>query len=428
MDGCPFVCFDSLSVDFVSPIGAVPAGQEITFCVRLIKRAGAHSPRLLVYEADQWENPAAILPMMPLRDEPTVVWYVTHFLPQRPSLLFYRFDAQVGDGRQSILRGDDSTGKLNPWNGKHWQLTVYDAKMRQPSALTGGLIYQIFPDRFYSSKTKKEHVPSDRILRDDWGAMPSWRPNEQGKVLCNDYFGGDLEGIREKLPYLKSLGVTVIYLNPIFEAQSNHRYNTADYTKIDPLLGSEADFKALCADARKVDISVILDGVFSHTGSDSIYFNREGRYKGGAYRDRKSPYLSWFKFEKWPESYKSWWGIDTLPEVVETDPSYLDFITGENGVIDHWMKAGAAGFRLDVADELPDLALDAICAAVRRQDAEAPVIGEVWEDASNKMSYGIRRRYLLGNQLSSVMNYPLTDAILAFVRQGDAYSLFSVLL
>ncbi|MEG1850078.1 MAG: glycoside hydrolase family 13 protein, partial [Oscillospiraceae bacterium] len=251
-----------------------------------------------------------------------------------------------------------------------------------------------------------------------------------GVFRCDDYFGGDLEGIREKLPYLEGLGVTALYLNPIFEAHSNHRYNTANYEKIDPLLGTEADFRALCADARAHGIAVVLDGVFSHTGSDSVYMNREGRYgeRVGAARDPESPYRAWFSFEHYPDRYKCWWNFATLPEVRETEPSYLEYIAGQGGIIDRWMEAGAAGWRLDVADELPDAALDVLCAAMRRNHPDAPIIGEVWEDASNKSAYGTRRRYLLGRQLSSVMNYPLTDAILAFVRDGDAYSLFYTLL
>ena len=239
--------------------------------------------------------------------------------------------------------------------------------------------------------------------------------------MNNDYFGGDLAGITEKLPYLQSLGVTCIYLNPIFEAHANHRYNTADYLKIDPLLGDEADFKTLCETAEKFGIRVILDGVFSHTGDDSLYFNRAGRYKTlGAYNSEKSPYYPWYTFFDYPDSYKSWWGFETLPEVNEESPEYLEFITGENGVVKKWLRLGAAGWRLDVADELPDAFLDALCASAKAEKADALVLGEVWEDATNKWAYGERRRYLLGGQLDSVMNYPFANAILNFARNGIA--------
>ena len=100
-------------------------------------------------------------------------------------------------------------------------------------------MYQIFPDRFYFSGEKKKNVPADRILHTDFSDIPFYKPDKNGKILNNDYFGGDFRGITEKLPYIKSLGVTVIYLNPVFEAHSNHRYNTADYKNTDPLLGTK---------------------------------------------------------------------------------------------------------------------------------------------------------------------------------------------
>ena len=219
------------------------------------------------------------------------------------------------------------------------------------------------------------------------------------------------------------MGVTCLYLNPIFEAHSNHRYNTADYRKIDPLLGTEEDFRQLCAAAHQAGMAVILDGVFSHTGSDSIYFNREGRYgNSGAFRDPQSPYRKWYQFEQYPYRYHSWWGIDTLPNVNEEEPTYLDFICADDGVLAFWMGLGADGFRLDVADELPDCFLDAVRRQLKKHGARL-LIGEVWEDASNKIAYGQRRRYLLGEQLDGVMNYPLGNAILSFVRNGGGQDL-----
>ena len=221
------------------------------------------------------------------------------------------------------------------------------------------------------------------------------------------------------------MGVDFIYLNPIFEAHSNHRYNTADYTKIDPLLGGEGDFARLCREAAALGIRVLLDGVFSHTGSDSVYFNQARRYPlDGAVNRPDSPYRSWYHFTRYPDQYDAWWGVKTLPETVETDPSFLEFITGEGGVIAQWMEKGASGFRLDVADELPDPALDRIAQRIKAFGPDKIVLGEVWEDASNKVSYSQRRRYLLGGQLDSVMNYPFRTAILEFLRLGDGAGFF----
>ncbi len=235
-----------------------------------------------------------------------------------------------------------------------------------------------------------------------------------------DYFGGVLLGIEQRLVYLKTLGVNWIYLNPIFEAHSNHRYNTANYMKIDPYLGTNEDFARLCEKANAMGMYILLDGVFSHTGSDSLYFNREGRYPTtGAWQGLQSPYRNWYKFH--PDgSYDSWWGFDTLPACNKHNPEFRRFICGEGGVIEHWLRLGASGFRLDVADELPDDFIEEIRQAVKRCGEDKLLIGEVWEDASNKEAYGVRRKYFLGNELDGVMNYPFRNAILRFMHDKDA--------
>ncbi len=336
-------------------------------------------------------------------------------------LYFYSFAYDAGYGRRYLVKGPDGAAGISGERGEGWQLTVYREDYRVPDCYAGGIYYQIFPDRFCNSGREKHGVPGDRCLRGDWGGAPEYRQTGGTRSLGNDYFGGDLAGITEKMDYIASLGVTAIYLNPIFEAHSNHRYNTADYTKIDPLLGTEGDFRELCRAAHRGGIRVILDGVFSHTGDDSVYFNKYGRYPApGAYSDRNSPYYPWYKFTDWPDGVKCWWGVPSLPEVAEEDPGFTAFITGEGGVIDKWLDAGADGFRLDVADELPDGFLDAVRRAVKRHGEDKLLIGEVWEDASNKVSYGARRRFLRGGQLDSVTNYPFREAVLEFVRGGRA--------
>jgi glycosidase len=227
-----------------------------------------------------------------------------------------------------------------------------------------------------------------------------------------DFFGGSLTGIMEKLSYLEDLGVTCIYLSPVFEAFSNHRYDTADYHRIDPMLGTNEDFSLLCSEAEDYGIRILLDGVFNHTGLDSIYFNGFGRYPStGAYQSINSPYYSWYTFRKWPDDYVCWWDIKTLPKANANDSGYADFIAGDkNSVIRRWLAAGASGWRLDVADEIPDLFIRRINRAARSEKDDAIIIGEVWEDASNKISYGARRDYLLGGALDGVMNYPFRDA------------------
>ena len=256
-----------------------------------------------------------------------------------------------------IVRGPDNCGVVSWQEGESWQITVYESDFETPAPIKGKVFYQIFPDRFCEGVENKPMPFPDRLYQADKHAEPFWQPNEVGGHLNEDYFGGDLKGI-----------------------------------------------------------------VFSHTGSDSRYFNREGRYgEGGAYRDPNSPYRSWYDFDsKYKGGYRSWWGFETLPEVNEETPSYVEFITGEGGVIDTWLRRGAAGFRLDVADELPDEFIEKVRTAVKRVGPDKFLLGEVWEDATTKFGFDKRRTYLLGKGLDSVMNYPFKNAVLGFVCGRDA--------
>mgnify|MGYP002532234612 FL=1 len=347
-------------------------------------------------------------------------YWELHFFATTPGLYWYHFELDTPWGRSFVRNVGRGVGDFAP-DASDFQQTVYDKNFKTPDWLKGGIIYQIFPDRFYSSGTEKHGVRPSRVMR-RWGDEPFWREEQMNGIWNNDYFGGDLKGIEEKLLYLANLGVTCIYLNPIFEANSNHRYDTADYEKIDPLLGTEDDLKSLCKTAREqYGISIILDGVFSHTGCDSKYFNIYSNYDDvGAYNSKESPYYPWYKFINWPDEYHSWWGIKLLPEVIEETPEYREYICGKNGILRKWLKCGISGWRLDVADELPDVFLDDLRRAVKDENSDAVIIGEVWEDATTKLAYGERRRYLLGEQLDSVMNYPFADAVLNFVKFANA--------
>ena len=331
--------------------------------------------------------------------------YLFEWDSKKSGLFFYSFEA--------IYKGGASE------KTDTFQLTVYDrAGQGNPEWLSSGLMYQIFPDRF--AKSDDYSAPAlikNHKMHERWGELPVHTPDENGRVWNNDFFGGNLLGIIEKLDYLEGLGITVIYLNPIFEAFSNHRYDTGDYNMIDPLLGSEDDFKKLCDEASNRGIRIVFDGVFNHTGADSKYFNKYANYKGlGACQGEESPYYNWYSFIFFPEVYESWWGIDTLPQVNESDESFRDFIIrNDDSVMRHWLRAGASGVRLDVVDELPDVFLDELRTAVKEEKKDAMIIGEIWEDASNKISYSERRRYLQGKQLDSVMNYPLKDAIVKYL-------------
>ena len=408
--------FNSRDIRYRKPFGAVTQGTTVLFRI-CIPRSWSCRAAWLIHESDgglaRWDG----MFWAGMEDDDHE-WWDCRYTVNEVNLYWYSFAVDTVNGRQFLSCRPDGTACCGDTLGNKWQLTCYDKTFTTPDWLAGGVFYQIFPDRFCCSGKPKLSVPSDRILHERWGEPPEWRPDALGVVNNNDFFGGDLDGIRQKLPYLKKLGVTCLYLNPIFESHSNHRYDTADYTNIDPLLGTQENLFELIKEAKKMGIRIMLDGVFSHTGADSRYFNKKRRYsEQGAYQSKESPYAAWYHFAKWPNEYTGWWGFDTLPEVNECAPSFITYIM--QNVIRHWLNVGIAGWRLDVADELPDAFLEELRRTVKTADSDAFVLGEVWEDASNKQSYGHRRRYLLGYQLDSVMNYPFRSAVLDFLREGN---------
>ena len=345
--------------------------------------------------------------------------YTAEFSVPQPGLYFYYFYVRKADGGFRLFKQGDGT---NMEAGDLWQLSCVPADFTTPDWAKGAVIYQVFPDRFCKSgQCDLTGKLTPYTMHENWDEEVEWRPNEKGEVLNNDFFGGNFRGITEKLDYIASLGTTILYLNPISKSFSSHRYDTGDYKTPDPMLGTEADFKTLCDEAHKRGIRVILDGVYSHTGSNSRYFNAEGAFEGlGAHQSQESPYYSWFTFREFPDGYDSWWGFKTLPTVKKMDPAFMQYIiTGEDSVIAHWLNLGADGFRLDVADELPDAFIAALKKRLRQLRPDALLMGEVWEDASNKVAYDTRRRYFVDGELDSIMNYPFRKAILDFVRGYD---------
>lgn len=410
--------YDSWDRTYKSVFGALRQNEPCTFTICLPESANLDTaPMLVLYRPGMKER---FIPMNRTFRHEGEIFYSATCSARYPGVHYYYFSYISGGQWFYIKKAAAHEGVIG--EGDLFQLTVYDESFTTPDFLKGGVMYQIFPDRFCRSGQPHENIPDGRVLREDWGGTPFYRPDQNGHVWNNDYFGGDLEGIIQKLDYLESLGVTCIYLNPIFESHENHRYNTANYRRVDPLLGTNQDFARLCTEAARHGISVILDGVFSHTGADSIYFNKFRRYDTvGAYNSPESPYYKWYSFHQYPDVYEAWWGIDTLPNVNENEPEYTDYICGRGGVLEYWMNLGAAGFRLDVADELPDAFLDHLHDCVKAADGDHVVIGEVWEDASTKEAYGIRRRYLLGSQLDSVMNYPFRSAIMQYIGGCSPY-------
>ena len=405
--------FDPRDARCKSPFGAVttfaavdftfyPRGHAVTGCTLL-----AHHEF-----SDRWTETE----LLPTTDEDGAPAFSgTFFAPSQPELIWYHFRLRWADGGESCYGKDgfQSWDKVTPW-----QLTVYDGRAKTPGWFGRGVTYQIFPDRFYRARTRGvDGLIGCRTLHERWDETPLCGPNERGDY-CEDFFGGDLAGITEKLDYLASLHVTTLYLNPIFEAASNHRYDTADYETVDPLLGDEQDFRTLCTEAEKRGIRVMLDGVFNHTGAKSRYFNADGFYPApGAAQGPISPYYSWYSFHPFPTDYDAWWGIKNLPAVNERNESYVNYIiTGENSIVRRWLRAGASAWRLDVADELPDEFLADIRAVMQRDFPNAYLLGEVWEDGTTKVAYSKRRRYLLGGELHSLMNYPFRTALLSYLK------------
>ena len=410
--------FDSRDPAYRRPFGAVKEGSSIHFRIKLPRYLGCKGATLVI--SDDINGALSYSNMFWCGMENDEEWWEVDYTFEKASLYFYYFALDTNSGARYLSRTRSCRGELVSFvPSSLWQITAYEKDFKTPDWLSGGIIYQIFPDSFRKSGREHENVPDDRIIQ-GWDEVPHWQPDENGKITNRHYYGGDLAGITEKLDYIKSLGVTCIYLNPIFEAHENHRYNTGDYSKIDPLLGTSDDLKKLKKEAEKRGIKLIFDGVFSHTGADSKYFNRSGRYDSvGAYNSQSSPYYPWYNFKRWPDDFDSWWGITTLPELREDNEAVLEYFAGDGGILQRWLDY-AKGWRLDVADELPDIFLDRLRAAVKAKDKDAVIIGEVWEDASNKCAYSRRRRYLLGKQLDSVMNYPFKDAIIGFLTGVDA--------
>lgn len=401
--------FNRFSKLDVAPACALRLGDSVTVSLRLRTELSPDSVSIVIDGEGQTLH--LELPMQRCGGDCDYTLYSALITLNSAGLYFFYFSVNAPLGHMEFRA---EAGEAP------WQLTFYSEEFTAPSWITGGLYYQIFTDRF--SRSQKS-PPGDKV----WGETPDYAPSADGVVRRNDHFGGDLAGIIDKLPYLSKLGVSCIYLCPIFEAESNHKYDTSDYMKIDPRYGDEDDLRELCVKASELGMRVMLDGVFDHTGSNSVYFNRDGRYGGGgAFNTTSSPYYSWYQFSHWPDNYSCWWGIDTMPQVNELEPSYMAFILGEGGVLEKWMDCGVSGWRLDVADELPDDFLSKLRATVKRKVSDGLIIGEVWEDASNKVSYGLRRRYLLGGELDSVTNYSFKNAIIEYALTGRAESLADV--
>ena len=429
-NGCLPTITKTVNGEDVSHVGAFSLGSVLDFSVKCSRRLGVRAVVLRIARdgEDPKDIPLSFFEMARGVDEYRLSLTLDEsFCGGSDGLFYYEF---------LFLRGLDTLFSQTENNvdlffdsksGNKFRLLVYRADFHTPSWFSGGVMYHIFVDRFFRG-IGEIGTREDAVINEDWnGGIKQFAPYPGAPVPNNEFFGGNLWGIAEKLDYLASLGVTVLYLSPIFQAYSNHKYDTGDYMKVDAMFGGEAALSHLICRAKEKGMRLILDGVFNHTGDDSRYFNRYGKYDSvGAYQSPDSPYADWFCFETFPNVYASWWGIEILPKLNPQSRSCRSFLAGVGGVAETYIKKGIGGWRLDVADELTDEFLDLFRATVKNvSNNEGIIIGEVWENAADKIAYGRRRRYFRGQQLDSVMNYPVRNAILAFVRDGDADTFYN---
>ena len=393
--------------------GTVPAGRAVTLNVEVSRSLGVSRGFVRFRRDGEKERRVPLVWSGAERDRET--WSAS-LAPLAAGLYFYDFELSRGASPTVVLGGER---ELSP--GGECQLTAYPKVAPSASVLAGKTICHIFVDRF--RRSGKCAVRDGARFNPDWThGEPSFAREKGGALQNDDFFGGDLWGVAEKLDHISSLGADYIYLSPVFTARSNHKYDVGDYLSVDPAFGGDGALAHLASEAKKLGIALILDGVFDHTGDDSAYFNKYGSYPTvGAYESPLSPYFKWYDFRRYPDDYASWWNVPTLPKINTAEPSFRRFICKE--VLPKWSALGIAGWRLDVADELSDGFLDDLRAALTSLDPKAFLIGEVWDDASNKIAYSRRRRYFTSGQLDSVMNYPLRDAVISYVLHGDAVHL-----
>ena len=404
--------FNSRKIECKSPYGAVKCGEKLSLHFPIASWVSVDKMYVFIRLGDV----STPVEMRFEKSENGFSVYTADYVFDAAGIYYYRFEMRNRDGVWYYGRGENGESVCGE-NLPEWQLTVYKSSYKTPDFAKGNIIYHIFVDRFNRAdgvKTKRKYR-----LHESFSESPEV-VSADGKYYADDFFGGNFNGIREKLDYLEELGVGIIYLSPIFKAYSNHRYDTGDYLKVDELLGTEDDFKRLLDAAHEKGMKIILDGVFNHSGADSLYFNKFGTYDSlGAYQSKSSPYYDWYYFKKFPDEYACWWGCDNVPDLNKSNKDYRALVFGKNGVVEKWQNPGADGWRLDVVDELPIDFVNLLIKKIKSVNKDALVIGEVWEDASTKVSYGELRPYLLGDQLDGTMNYPFMNAIIAYVRDGD---------
>ena len=460
---------DSRSDVYRTPGGAVPAGTHVTLRFRTFHgdatgvKVRFYSLRLNGQQVVPMSVAASGVPCYQagLEAETCDFWQVTmpDLIANEPDNLWYRFI--VTDGSDTDYYNDDTPaldgGLGSPTDDvvdQSWALMQYVPGFTAPAWAKDAVIYQIFPDRFRNGR--KDNDPKTGDVRYDdpvialpWGVKPEGfcRNYEDGATNCpwrfdttpppdsptkenprgRDYYGGDLKGVDQQLGYLANFGVSAIYFNPIFDAGSNHSYDTQDYTKVDPYFGNQKDFDNLVKHAKALGIRVILDGVYNHMSSDSPLFDRYHHYATvGACESTSSAYRSWFTFHDvaagtgtcagsagpLSATYDGWFGFDSIPVLTKSQAAVQAyFLTAPDSIAKRWLQAGASGWRLDVSGDasFPNGYWESFRTVVKATNPQALTISETWQKDSTLL------RMVRGDRLDTTMNYRFRDAVLALL-------------
>lgn len=411
------VMHDSQSIVYRRPFGAVEEGQKVKLSIDIEKEI------VVAIELLQFDGTKVNMGMeKEYLNSGNYRYSIEIDTEDALGVLGYYFILIDGYDRVYYGNNDEHLGGIGhiyTYNPVPYQITIYK-KSNLPDWYKEGIIYQIFVDRFCNGNDDGSinNPKKNSFIYGRWDDTPVYIKDYQGRTIRWDFYGGNIRGIIKKLDYIKSLGVNIINLSPIFKSSSCHKYDAGDYDIIDEMFGTEEDFKELCEKAKSKDIKIILDGVFSYTSSDSRYFNKAGNYDEiGAYQSPNSKYHNWYKFNRYPYGYECWWGIEGRPNINVMHNSYIDFLVNrDDSIIKKWIDLGASGWRLNVTDELPDEFIEIIRDRLDTLDKETVLIGDVWDDASNKISYSKKRRYLYGKEIQSVTNYPLRESLINFTR------------
>ena len=387
----------------INKIESLDTGSKYQITIKVPMEIGWIEQMKFIVRANNEQT----FPMHHLKNKDGFAYFTAQVFLETHALYHYYFSFEANNNL--IYYQKNSNNKKDMWK--------MSVNFETPSWAKGKIMYHIFVDRF--NKNNNLLLPMEgRIVHESWDEDIVVGPDENGRWNI-DFYGGNLKGIIEKLDYLKSLGVSIIYLSPIFLSQSNHRYDTADYEKVDPYAGTNEDLKLLCLQAHQKGMKIILDGVFNHTGNDSKYFNEYNHYEEkGAYQSKESKYYDFYKKQE-NGNFCYWWDMKNLPVCDGNSKQWQNYIYGKGGIIDLWFSLGIDGIRLDVADELTDEFIEGITAAVKRNKKDGFILGEVWENPMR-----MNRKYISsGKAMDTVMNYQLTDALIRYYKYAECDNL-----